>query len=535
MTGFLPSEIRDLKRGPKRIITAIALAGFLLRLFFWAYTDRTWEDALITVLHSENFARGLGLTHVYPGLPPVHGFTSPLSLLIPLPFDMLHPGWGLLALKAVSALLAIPTVLLAAAIALQRNFRLDVRLVYLLCCYLAFEHHQVLWGMAGMETQMATFALFFAMYQALRLKPVMLGLSMALCLYARPDFAIFLIFMAAYVLVRDRRALRTSALVGAAAYTPWLLFTTLYYGSPIPNTIVAKGIGYGLWTLSEPVFSSVFVSSFWGRAYWSLFMPLGPCFGGHGTGFVRFMDEGFLAHFWLVMLVFGALAMLREFDLFYVIPLGGAAAYSAYYIFCVQCIFGWYTVPFNAVNCLVLVLGLGALFRWLVLPGRITMLSRAAWLGFILPFIIVLPKTFGAERDIQRYIENPVRKAMGQYLFEHKKPGDRVACEPLGYMAYYSRMPVYDFPGLASAEVTRFIRANPGGRSLAGILDHFRPQWIALRQNEYQILTAREDMKFLQADYGIEKIFRADPQHAADIFRVGSNIDTVFYLLKKRS
>ena len=49
-------------------------------------------------------------------------------------------------------------------------------------------------------------------------------------------------------------ALLKSAAVCAAAYLPWFLFAWLYYGSPIPQTVVAKGAGYdgmpglaGLW------------------------------------------------------------------------------------------------------------------------------------------------------------------------------------------------------------------------------------------------------------------------------------------------
>src|SRR5690348_1755921 len=82
------------------ILSSIAIA---IRLFFWFYTGRTWEDALITLQHAENAARGLGLTHT-PGSPPLHGFTSPISVLIPLVGEFLHPGFGLSLQKLVSAL-----------------------------------------------------------------------------------------------------------------------------------------------------------------------------------------------------------------------------------------------------------------------------------------------------------------------------------------------------------------------------------------------------------------------------------------------
>jgi hypothetical protein len=50
----------------------------------WVYTDRVWEDALITIAHARSAWAGLGLIH-HPGeAAPVHGFTSALSVLIPL-------------------------------------------------------------------------------------------------------------------------------------------------------------------------------------------------------------------------------------------------------------------------------------------------------------------------------------------------------------------------------------------------------------------------------------------------------------------
>ncbi len=531
---MLPKEIRDLDARSRRIVVGIAIAGCLLRLFFWHYTHRTWEDALISVLHSENVRLGFGLTHHHPGYRPLHGFTSPLSVLVPLTADIFHPGWGLIFLKIVSALISIPTVLLAAAIALNRAFFASIWLVYMLCAYLAFEHHQILWGMAGMESQIAVFVLFLTMYQALKLNTVGLGISMALCLYARPDFAIFLLVVALYLFVTDRSILMKSAGLGAALYAPWLLFTTWYYGSPVPNTILAKSMGYGLWTAQIEPFSARFFDVAWGRFFDGIFLPLGPSFAGHGTGYLKFFDGGFLSRVALMALLIGIAGMIGRFNRFYILPVGFLVGYSLYYIFFVQAIFGWYLVPFSAVNCLTLVLGLSALLKTFALPLKTTPLARTACFIFIVPLLAVLPVTFRTEREINGYIENPVRKAIGRYLFTHKRPGDVVACEPLGFIGYYSRMPVLDFPGLASPEVSAFLKSHPDSRKLDRMLEAMRPEWIALREMEYQSFITRPYMKFLETDYTIEKVFRSDAGHTKDTFGISHNVDTAFYLLKRR-
>src|SRR5690242_1687916 len=87
---------------PEFLIVFFAMA---VRLGYWIYTSRTWEDALITLQHAENGARGLGLTHTPAAGPPLHGFTSPLSVLIPLAGEAMHAGWGLAFLRIVSVLM----------------------------------------------------------------------------------------------------------------------------------------------------------------------------------------------------------------------------------------------------------------------------------------------------------------------------------------------------------------------------------------------------------------------------------------------
>lgn len=529
---MLPQEIQKLNPLPRRVILAIAVAACLLRFFYWHYTGRVWEDALISILHSENAGRGLGLTHYHPGYAPVHGFTSPISVLVPLMADVFHPGWGLVLLRTVSALLAIPTVLLAAAVALQHAFRLNIWLVYLLCGYVAFEHHQILWGMAGMESQAAVFTLFLVMYHALQLSPTALGVAMAACVYTRPDFTLFLLCVAAYLLLVDRRLLVRSVAIAALLYAPWVVFTMLYYGSPLPNTIVAKGLGYPLWTRHVPLFSAESLTIVWERLYSNIFLPLGPSYAGHGSGFIPFREKGIISRIAVLAILAGLPLLARRRHPFYLIPSGALLLYTAFYVFFVHGIFGWYLVPFSAVNCLLMVLSLGALADAL-LPGSLR--PAAAWFAcaaYLLPFLWVLPLTFRTDRDIQQYIDVE-RMKIGQYLFEHKKPGDRVGCEPLGNIAYYSHMPVLDYPGLASPEVTDLIKRHPERRALEAMLEYFRPEWIVLRQSEYQFLEGLPPMSFLKTGYTIEKVFAADSVRARKIFNWGYNIDRCFYLLKK--
>ena len=101
-----------------RSLLVLVLLAVAIRLFYWDYTDRTWEDSLITAVHSENAANGLGLTHAPLEKPPVQGFSSPLAVLLALLADLVRVGWGLPFLKLLSAIFGGIAVWLAARISL---------------------------------------------------------------------------------------------------------------------------------------------------------------------------------------------------------------------------------------------------------------------------------------------------------------------------------------------------------------------------------------------------------------------------------
>src|SRR5438876_9455579 len=75
------STIRTLRENP--LLVAFIVLGLAVRLIFWLYTHRVWEDGLITITAAQNVWEGFGLTH-HASEPRVHSFTSPISVLIPM-------------------------------------------------------------------------------------------------------------------------------------------------------------------------------------------------------------------------------------------------------------------------------------------------------------------------------------------------------------------------------------------------------------------------------------------------------------------
>ncbi len=517
-----------------------ALAAMALRLFFWLYTHRLWEDALITTLHSENAWSGLGMTHYHPGEPPLHGFTSPLSVLIPLLGDAVYIGWGVEFLKLVSIFAGGLTVLFMLAIAIHPSVRLPGPLAVMLMGYVACEHHQILWGMAGMETQVVTLVLIMTLYYALAWKRTALGIMLGFCMLARPDFAFLTIIVGVYVLFKAPRSFPYIVLLACAVYGPWIIFTTLYYGSPLPNTILAKSMGYHLWWMTPSLGLSDVKREIWDRItgtyfFNTIFQPLGPSFGGHGTHFRAIVnDHGLISDVMTLFAGLGAVSALlkRQWNLFPVISFVGV--YAAYYVFFVPYVFGWYIVPFvaatlilSAHGCSMLMAGNGfRRFRLGMLGGLVAL--------YLMSFAVFLPKTFTAERRIQHYVEDQGRMALGLYLNQVMRPDETVGCEPLGYIGYYSRRIVYDWPGLANRKVVQFQREHPDQRTLYGMLRHIQPNFIVLRQHEYSQMP-QDYRTWFDQTYRLDKEFFVSEEDKKKILLWHVSQDMSFRVFKRNT
>src|SRR5437764_1123793 len=136
-----------------------------------------------------------------------------------------------------------------------RLSRLDPLLVAAIVCavgarlaYLAFDANQILFAVAGMETQIAVAILLGGVYHLLRGQTLRTGAFLGLAMLVRPEFVLWVLPALAYLVWRDRASGRRDSLralgMMLAIWAPWLIFTTAYYGSPIPHTIPAKAAGY---------------------------------------------------------------------------------------------------------------------------------------------------------------------------------------------------------------------------------------------------------------------------------------------------
>ena len=381
-----------------RIVPIFIMLAVGLRILFWAYTDRIWEDAIITLAPAKNFWEGYGLTHHIPE-PRIYSFTSTISILVFLigePF-----GQAINLMRVLSLITAAGSIYFAARI--MRHFGIHWLGQVVCLGYLATDHLQIFFGMAGMETQIATCIALGAIFFCLVGQPTWFGVFAGLALLARPEMLALVAIGFLYILNRHRWAVWKPAVVVLAIAGPWIAFTTLYYGSPIPQTIMVKS-----WLIGRPGFEQrlEYAANLWKQfaPFWEyLFVVDIPV-----PRFLPALVTGLTALCALLGLICVRVERLKLFVIAAVV-----FAFAAYLIrYTVNPYFMWYTPPFVALYFIIVAAGVSAIRRAsVILACCVTAIITVA---YAIPFVYALP----LDRTIQKDSEVAVRTEVAKRLYQ---------------------------------------------------------------------------------------------------------------------
>jgi hypothetical protein len=484
------------------MLVGFIVVGLIARIVFWAVTDRKLDDAMITIKFDKNLADGFGLVHNL-GEGHVQGFTSALSVLVPLPGELVYHGGGFLLIRLVSmacfALAAIYAYRIASELGLGQwptAFAL---------AYLALDQNQVFFGVAGMETQIAVAVLLGGMYYVLVEDYPKSGVALGLAVLARPDFVLWVAPAYVFLIIRNHREALRAAAISAAIVAPWVIFTWAYYGSPVPNTVTAK--------------NNAFVPNFPGLTHphaWVNFLgdQLAATATTHSwTLFAPFWEDGFLTDAPLAygaaktialivaaLAIVGAISTLRRASWLPAIAyLLLFVAYKVFYLNGGGGYFDWYGVPAVAVLVLMATVGLDRVSRWVsaAMRGRLSPAVVATLPALLLALIYAWPLPYRTvvEARTQHDIENKVRDPLSRYLGEVVRPGQTITSESSGYVGYYTNGTLYDYPGLESPTVVSALqKADESGHLVfgtAGTASLLHPVWLVLRPDEVALLRSR--------------------------------------------
>ena len=245
-----------------RVGLSVAIAAFLVYAALFIYRtsfvmDGTryfslFDDAMISMRYGRHLAGGLGLVW-NPG-ERVEGYTNPLWVgfmalvhLLPIPLA-----------KTSSIVQVTAAILLALNLAIVHRIALAVAdaseavalgAVVLTGWYLPLNN----WSLQGMEVSLLVAIVSASVWLCIRCldgDDVVRGLYVLLgaSTWVRPDMAVTLAAVAAFMIIVDAPRRRQHAVWGAGAFVLGLasqtLFRLWYFGAPFPNTYYLKMTGY---------------------------------------------------------------------------------------------------------------------------------------------------------------------------------------------------------------------------------------------------------------------------------------------------
>lgn len=493
--------VSDYKSNDNSTTVLLFLTVFAISLSFALYTNHAWEDWYITYRASKNLALGNGL--VFTVGQRVHSFTSPLNTLIPA---ILSIATGNRSDELVLWLFRIINCCLL-GVSVVMLFRVAKALgvvsfpATIMVGLFAVDAKIIDFSINGMETAYMMFFLI-ATIHVLSVPQkhfvTKLGLSWSGLLWTRPDSFVYfgalalgyLLFKPSIPNVRSRvdmlRTFSLAAGVATVTYLPWTLWTWYYYGTPVPHTIVAKGLfskraDMGL--ISDFImfpYKTIFDST----SIINTFMPPNFFFGGWPD--------------WLYYIC-GVLGLISAYYwlLPFALPSARAVSFACFiahfYLSTIApTVFAWY-LP-NVTVMAIIVLGQSAqqvsegvaslkkrLNGRLFLPAKVIFYTCG---GSVLVISVLMTLATGYQmKQQQEIIETGNRKQIGLWLKENASPNDRVFIECLGYVGFYSQLKMLDFPGLSSPEVVE-MRRQLKSDSFALLINSLQPEWLVLRPLE---------------------------------------------------
>jgi hypothetical protein len=227
-------------------IALVAGAGLAALLAFLIVRHTLIDDAFITL----DYARNLAL-HLHWGLLPgevANTATSPLNIALLAAADELTRAFG----HGVDAVAAVGVVTVGYALVMAWSWTrivraFDLPLVTAAVGMALVLANPFLLSALGLEVLLAVALLMALVAAAVEGRPGRFGVVAALALLTRLDLIVFVLAIAAATRA-IRRGWKRAALALALVAGPWFVFSWIYLGSAVPDTLLIKTSQRAIWT-----------------------------------------------------------------------------------------------------------------------------------------------------------------------------------------------------------------------------------------------------------------------------------------------
>ena len=439
--GIFPTlaELLD----PRAPFLVPLILTLLSRAFFWIKLPLASEDAYITFRYARNLAEGHGA--VYNLGERVMGYTSPLwtkwnALGILLTHDPVM--WS-----RVSSLGADVLTVLVVGAMLRRAF--GNASAWAFTFFFAAWPYFAAMSASGMEVN-TMLALIAVTAAAIASGSPLAGLFMGMVAVMRPEGMVAALVLGVGAKNRDR-------LIGLGLIAIGLAGTWLYYGSIIPQSVLAKSALYGT--------PGPWAGRFWWE--WALPFPMGRW---------PILAEGNQIFFLAVILApaawMGAGAVWAERRSPVALAAGALIAVWLGYAAVGVAYFPWYFLaPLSGVALLAAV-GLPRLVKGRAIPIACALYVLGAW--------SVVPMLYLGRAQH----EQVAFRGVADFLAQNAHPGDAVMLEPIGLVGYRANVRIIDEVGLVSPQVVK--RRLQGDGWYTDLVASEKPRWLVVRRAELE-------------------------------------------------
>jgi hypothetical protein len=456
-----------------------------------------FDDAYASLRYASNLAHGQGF--VFNSGERVLGTTSPLHTVL---LAALGKVFGLSHLVAITVILgmfaSLGLLYYTERVMGAVGIPIEVKWTYL--CVLAFLPSFLVNTSSGMETPLVLFLMSVSIYLAVQDRLTALAVVGVLLFLARVDTGIWLLALGGHILLikgRPVRRLAVPLVIFLTGVISWLLFSRLYFGSIVPESIVGKAMNHG--AFERPDWNYVLTIL-------SAFVPA-----------LRFGAWGFIAIAIVVALLIPSTIDLwnRYRDLRPMISF--VPLYVTTFLAARAPLFSWYLIPPKWAFYFVAVYSVWwwaarspNLVRVRIQPTVAMAVVSLCITGLGLSRLIRTLKLHGSEpwSSISQLIQQDVRSD-GRIFLEH-----------IGLISFETNRYIYDYGGLVTPQTNRLKRQYGSG-------------WLTRALREYQadvVILYDTDIPYTESRTDADaRWFRSSYDHVKD-YPTDGLVVSVFFL-----
>ena len=437
-------------RAERLFIAGLLLVALTARL---VPGPRIVDDAYITFRYARNLLEGHGF--VYNPGERVLGTTTPLytSLLVGL---ALISGWRDFPALAtiVNALAGTVSVLLLYHLGRCFSGRREVGGAVALLWALA--PYAVTFTVGGMETEVTIALLLAASYAHLKGHSRAMAALSALAFLARPDTVLLTGLLWLDLILARRRIPWQEGGIALVLLAPWLIFGTLYFGSPFPHSVAAKSVAY---RLPE------------GAALVRLLQHYATPFFEHNV--LPPIGVLIAVAFYVALCALGGIFAVRHNRRSWPL-IAYPFLYFAVFAIANPLLFRWYLSPPVPFYILLIVTGAWRLANDVcraVFKQRPEAVSRLTFVLVVLAAMALtlnawsLQPDHGSDRpapEMAWFKLELLYAEAADIVNQHAQPGDTLGAGDIGVLGYRTGLPILDTVGLVTPETTGYYPADPG-------------------------------------------------------------------------